>query len=291
MNKLKTDSSCFRVQRKSFKTTTQPYLYRGYKTMISSWRGIPRQFFSTLLIAGFSQMGYATHLDSVTQAQQQIHKKANRSQQHVEKLDDQTQVMLAEFREASLELKNLKAYHDQLAKIVKSQEQEKVELKEQMLEIEITQRNIMPLMLRMQKVLEQFVELDAPFLEKERKLRISSLHKMMDRSDVDLAEKYRRLIEAYMIETDYGRTIESYTGRLELEDKQNTVDFLRFGRLGLYYLSLDGNQAGYWMRKEKRWETLPDSYRSSILQGLRIAKKQAAPDLLKLPVSAPEAIQ
>ncbi len=259
--------------------------------MINSWRGNSRQFLGTLLLTSFSQMGYATHLDSATQVQQQIHNKANISQQHVEKLDNHTQAMLAEFREASLELKNLKVYHDQLAKIVKSQEQEKIELKEQMLEIEITQRNIMPLMLRMQKVLEQFVALDAPFLEQERKLRISSLQQMMDRSDVDLAEKYRRLIEAYMVETDYGRTIESYTGTLQKEGKQSTVDFLRFGRLGLYYLSLDGAEAGYWMRNEKRWGILPDSYRSSILQGLRIAKKQAAPDLLKLPVSAPEVIQ
>ena len=259
--------------------------------MIHLWRGMPRQFVSLLLLSALVQPSYATHLDSATQVQQQIHNKAKRSQQQVEKLDDQTQAMLAEFREASLELKNLKIYHDQLEKIVESQEQEKTELNEQMLEIEITQRNIMPLMLRMQKVLEQFVELDAPFLEQERKLRITNLQQMMDRSDIDLSEKYRRLIEAYVIETDYGRTIENYTGTLELDGKQNTVDFLRFGRLGLYYLTLDGNQAGYWMRKEKRWESLPDSYRSSILQGLRIAKKQAAPDLLKLPVSAPETIQ
>ena len=259
--------------------------------MIIFWRGIPRQFFSTLLLTGFSLTGNATHLDSATQVQQQIHNKANRSQQQVEKLDDQTRAMLSEFREASLELKNLKVYHDQLEKIVKSQEQEKVDLKEQMLEIEITQRNILPLMLRMQKVLEQFVELDAPFLEQERQLRIKGLQQMMDRSDVDQSEKYRRLIEAYMIETDYGRTIESYTGPIELDGQQNTVDFLRFGRLGLYYLTMDGTRAGYWMAKERRWESLPDSYRSSILQGLRIAKKQAAPDLLKLPVTAPETIQ
>lgn len=259
--------------------------------MIHLWRGISRQFVTLPLLATLVQPVYATHLDSATQVQQQIHNKASQSQHKVEKLDDQTQSMLAEFREASLELKNLEVYHDQLEKIVSSQEQEKIDLNEQMLEIEITQRNIIPLMLRMQKVLEQFVELDAPFLQQERKLRITSLQQMMDRSDIDLAEKYRRLIDAYMIETDYGRTIESYTGTLELDGKNNTVDFLRFGRLGLYYLTLDGSQAGYWMRKEKRWETLSDSYRSSILQGLRIAKKQTAPDLLKLPVSAPEAVQ
>lgn len=259
--------------------------------MIRLWRRNLRQFVTLLLLGSFSQTSPATHLDSATQVQQNIHNKASHSQKKVEKLDDQTQTMLAAFREASLELKNIKVYHDQLEKIVSSQEQEKLEINQQILDIEITQQNIMPLMLRMQNVLQQFVELDAPFLEQERQLRIKGLQLMMDRSDVDLAEKYRRLIEAYMIETDYGRTIESYTGTLEMDDKKSTVDFLRFGRLGLYYLTLDGDQAGYWMRNDKRWEILPDSYRSSILQGLRIAKKQAAPDLLRLPVSAPEVLQ
>lgn len=259
--------------------------------MIHFWRGVSRQFVRLLLLNVFVQVAYATHLESAARVQQQTHDSAKISQNKVEALDDQTHSMLAEFREASLELKNLNIYHDQLEKIVTSQEREKIEIHDQMLEIEITQQNIMPLMLRMQKVLQQFVELDAPFLQQERQLRITGLQQMMDRSDIDLAEKYRRLIEAYMIETDYGRTIESYTDTLELEGKKNTVEILRFGRLGLFYLTLDGDQAGYWMRKDKRWETLPDSYRSSILQGLRIAKKQAAPDLLKLPVSAPEVLE
>lgn len=235
--------------------------------------------------------GFATHLQTAESLQLEKQKKAQRSQQRVEKLDDQAQQMLDEFREASLELENIRAYHNQLAKIVQSQEQEKNELEQQMLELEITQRNITPLMLRMLEVLEQFVELDAPFLQQERSLRVSHLKQMMDRSDVTLGEKFRRLLEAYMVETDYGRTIEAYSGDLKREDSNHTVDFLRLGRLGLYYLTLDESEAGFWNKQEQRWQVLDDRYRSAIAQGLRIAKKQAAPDLLQLPVSAPEQVQ
>lgn len=259
--------------------------------MTCPWRSLLRQFLTALFLGGFSATCFATHTESAAQSQQQLLNKARQSQNTVEKLDDQTQSMLSEFRAASLELENLKIYHDQLEKIVASQEQEKAELARQMQEIDVTQRNIMPLMLRMLKVLDEFVELDAPFLEKERRMRISELHQLLDRSDVDLAEKYHRLIEAYMVETDYGRTIEAYKGDLDLDGKKRTVEFLRFGRLGFYYLTLDNSQAGYWDRDKKDWQVLPDAYRSAISQGLKIAQKQAAPDLLKLPVAAPEAVQ
>ena len=233
----------------------------------------------------------ATHLQAAESLQVEKQKKAEQSQQRVEKLDDQTQRMLDEFREASLELQNIRTYHNQLAKIVQSQEEEKNELGRQMLDLEITQRNITPLMLRMLEVFEQFVDLDSPFLQQERKLRVAHLKEMMDRSDVTLGEKFRNLLEAYMVETEYGRTIESYSADLKRGDGNQTVDFLRLGRTELYYLTLDESEAGYWNKRERRWQVLEDRYRSAILQGIRIAKKQAAPDLLQLPVDAPEAMQ
>ncbi len=245
-------------------------------------------FFTLCLISTHS---FAVHLESAESIQIKRQNKAKKSQVRVEKIDDQAQKMLDEFREASLELENIRTYHNQLEKIVQSQEQEKKELTQQMLDIEITQRNITPLMLRMLDVLEKFVALDAPFLEKERQLRVTHLKKLMDSSDIALGEKFRRILEAYLVETEYGRTIEAYSGTLKQGDKNVTVDFLRLGRLGLYYLSLDENEAGLWNKKENRWQVLDDSYRSAIRQGLRIAKKQAAPDLLQLPLPAPEAVQ
>lgn len=233
----------------------------------------------------------ATHLQQAETIQLEQQERAKKSQQRVDRLDDESQRMLDEFRAASLELENIRAYHDQLSKIVQSQEGEIEDLSRQMLDIELTQRNITPLMLRMLEVLEQFVELDTPFLAKERQMRVEDLKQMMDRSDVELGEKFRRLLEAYMVETEYGRTIEAYNGELKRENKNQTVDYLRLGRLGLYYLTLDQSEAGFWDTREKVWRVLDDSYRSAIAQGLRIAKKQSAPELLEVPVRAPESAQ
>jgi hypothetical protein len=95
-------------------------------------------------------------------------------------------------------------------------------------------------------------------------------------------------MEAYQIEMEYGRTIESSRGELSAGGTTRTVDFLRVGRLGIYYQTIDGRESGQWNTGAGQWEALSSRYTSAIRQGLRIARKQAAPDLLTLPVPAPE---
>jgi hypothetical protein len=94
-------------------------------------------------------------------------------------------------------------------------------------------------------------------------------------------------MEAYQIENEYGRTIEAYRSTLAQGDKEITVDFLRVGRIALIYQSLDEAQAGAWSQESRSWEPLDGSFRSAIRDGLRIARKQIAPDLIRLPLPAP----
>ncbi|ODN66608.1 hypothetical protein A9E74_01671 [Methylophaga muralis] len=108
---------------------------------------------------------------------------------------------------------------------------------------------------------------------------------------MNLAEKFRRIFEAYQVETEYGRTLEAYQGEMETEDRSRTVDFLRVGRVGLYYLTLDQREAGMWDQDTRSWQQLPRDSIQSVVQGLKVARKQLPPDLLTLPVKTPEAIQ
>ena len=76
----------------------------------------------------------------------------------------------------------------------------------------------------------------------------------MDRADVTISEKYRRIVEAYQVEMDYGRTIEAYEGELASEGGDpRTVQFLRVGRVTLLYQTLDGRETGYWDADRKAW--------------------------------------
>lgn len=206
---------------------------------------------------------------------------AKKSQQKIDGMSDETDQMLAEYRNVLRQTDSLQIYNGQLEKLVQSQKEEMVSINDQLVNIETTQREIVPLMLKMIDVIAEFVALDIPFLPEERQFRIEALQTLMERADVSLAEKYRRILEAYQVETEYGRTIEAYQGDLVLNGQTRTVDFLRIGRVSLYYLSLDGQEAGVW---DAGWQVLDDRYRQGIEKGLKVAKKQLPPDLLVLPV-------
>lgn len=227
----------------------------------------------------------ADALSKSIQTESAISKSAKASQKKIDGLDDRTRKMLEKYRSATRKTKTLLIYNDHLKTLLDSQETEKASFAQQLEQIETTQREIVPLIINMQQSLEQFVQLDLPFLPEERQQRVARLKDMMTRADVSNAEKFRRIIEAYQIENEYGNTIEAYRADIELNGETSTVDFLRLGRVALYYQRLDASEAGFWDSREKRWETLPDKYLHSIRQGLRIARKETAPDLLTLPIT------
>lgn len=237
----------------------------------------------------FGAQGLAAPLEAAVDAQVKTDQAAAKSQRRVDALSDETAELLAEYRQVTASLDGFHAYNHQLERLIHSQKEEFASLQRQLTDIEVTQREIVPLMLRMVSVLEQFVALDTPFLPVERQTRIEQLKALMDRSDVSLSEKYRRIMEAYQVEAEYGRTIEAYQGTLKAEGKPRTVDFLRIGRVGLFFQTLDGKATGRWDVHERRWVALPDDYQATVAKGLRIARQQAPPDLLLLPVQAPEA--
>jgi hypothetical protein len=241
--------------------------------------------------AGIVWPAAAKALTSAIEAQQALQSESARSQQAVEKLDEETQILLDQYRNALSTLENLKDYNAQMERQVGDQKQEILRKEAELGQIEQTRRHIVPLMLRMLKVYEQLVGLDIPFLPQERQRRLEQLKAMMDRSDITLAEKYRRLLEAYRVEAEYGHTIEAYQGKLENGGAARTVQFLRLGRVGLYYLALDGSEAASWHPREKRWIELDDNFCEPIRQAILIAERQLPPDLVKLPLPAPEAVQ
>ena len=118
--------------------------------------------------------------------------------------------------------------------------------------------------------------------------RIAFLKHTLARADVTIAEKFRQVMEAYNVEMDYGNTIESYRGTLKIGENAREVEFLRVGRIGLLYQSLDGSDIGAWNNETRDWQELGGRYARDIRLGLKVAKKQAAPELLTLPMPAPE---
>lgn len=235
--------------------------------------------------SSLSQPASAQSLNNVSEVAQAATSDGQASQARINKLDDETDELTRTYRAALKQLASLREYNAQMEKLIKRQKAEMVSIRQQIEDVTNVDRTIVPLMFRMIDALEQFVELDVPFLINERRARVQNLRDLMDRSDANPAEKYRKILEAYEIENEYGRTIEAYEGQMEITGEERTVAFLRIGRVALIYQTLDADESGAWSQKDKGFTDLDGDFDTELRSALRIAKQQAAPDLLVVPVT------
>ena len=210
--------------------------------------------------------------------------KSGLTQEQIVKLDEQTRVLLADYQSTSKEYDSLKLYNDQVQKIINSQIEEIENILIKIDELDQTNQRIVPFMLRMIDGLENFIQLDIPFLMDERTDRLNNLKVTMDRGDVSTSEKFRLIVEAYKTELEYGRTIEAYRDNIIIDDVETSADFLRVGRIALTYLTVDGSKGGYWDTNTQTWEKASSSIKRSPEDALKVASKQAPPALIKIPV-------
>jgi hypothetical protein len=240
----------------------------------------------TLPLAGFSQS-----LNQVLDAQHGRTRLAQESQERIDGVVKQTRSLEDQFKAALKEIDGLKVYNTLLGLQVDNQKLKMIDLRESIDQVEVINRQIVPIMTQMIDGLEQFVALDIPYLLDERQERVAKLKDLMERDDVTVAEKFRKVTEAYQIENDYGSTIEAYKDTVNIDGGTREVDFLRVGRISLIYQSQDGKVSGAWDQSARQWLTLGNESKNQIKFALQIATKQKAPDLVLLPVPAPEAGQ
>ena len=242
---------------------------------------------AVLFLSLYSLNIYAAETDvlnSAVETRLKAQKEIVTSQKKVETIAIKTKDMVRQYRDTIRKSDSINTYNKQLAKLIRQQKNELTSIQRQLDNVDETQTNIVPLMLKMIDTLEQFIRLDLPFLLNERQNRVAFLKEIMDRPDVNLPDKYRRIMEAYQIEIEYGRTIETYTDTVTMEGQEYTVDVLRVGRLLLSFQTLDGGQSGIWDKESKSWQKLSSEFDRSINKGLQIAKKPAPPELIKLPI-------
>jgi hypothetical protein len=175
-------------------------------------------------------------------------------------------------------------YNAQIEQQIRSQQSEIMVIEQEIGSLEATAAAVEPLLQKMFTQLEEFVKGDVPFFATERAARIEKLRDTMARVDAGPGERFRRLVEAYQIELEYGRTMSAYKGKLA---DGRDVEFVRLGRVSLFYRTEDGTESGYWDQQQKTWVADRNSARA-IEQALAIAKEQKAGDLLIVPVPVPQ---
>jgi len=233
----------------------------------------------------------AEPLDASIREQIQTAREAAESQQRIDATFDTTQGLLQQYRRSLDDLERLRAYNDHLARMTETQAASIRALETQLDQAQVSRVEVIPLVQRMLDVLERFVALDLPFQQGERRERIDELRNSIDSPSLSVAEKYRRVLKAYQTELEYGRGVDAYRGRHPLDGEERAVDFFRVGRIALLYRTLDGSEVGLWDGTTRSWRSLPHHYATAVEKGLGVAQKQRAPELLRIPVPAPELIR
>ncbi|MCH7893711.1 MAG: DUF3450 domain-containing protein [Proteobacteria bacterium] len=244
-----------------------------------------------LLALGFG-VAQAQSVNNILDAGERNIRLAQASQDRVDKIVEQERKLVDQYNTVNKEVDGLKVYNALMDRQIQNQVEQMAKLAQSIDQVTIMERQIMPLMLRMIDGLEQFISLDIPFLEEERTNRVEKLRDLMERSDVSVAEKFRNVFEAFSIENEYGRTISTYKGALTIAGGTREVEFLQIGRIVLLYQTVDGAFTGTWDKEARSFVELDSgAARTQVRQGLRMARKEIAPELLLLPIDAAEAAQ
>jgi len=158
------------------------------------------------------------------------------------------------------------------------------EKERQLTEIEKIQKNIAPLIAGIIDELQKRIENDLPFLLPERHSRIEKLMKLRDDPEVTVSEKLRKVLEAMLVETEYGNTVEMYQKSIDINDTETLVNIFRFGRIVLFYQTLDMKSCGFYNVATGHWDPLSPSYNRSIIAAMDIGAKRRPVELLTLPL-------
>ena len=213
------------------------------------------------------------------------------SQTKIDLMDDDTSLIVNEYKTVSKQIEGLRVYNAQMRKQIERQEERLKEIDKTMKEAQVMQRQIPPFTRRMLAGIEKSIELDMPFHLAERKERIAFANAAIDNPTVSPAEGLRQVLETYNVEMEYGRKLDNYKDTIEIEGQQREVNVLRVGRLALVYQSSDESLTGAWDNNTDQWVPLDNSYRNPTRKGLKIANRLATVDMLELPIQNPEAVK
>ena len=238
------------------------------------------------LLIGFSVISLANevvevNMESVLEVGRDNQQLSATSQDKIDATERQTDKIVNEYKVVSKQVEGLKLYNAQKRIQIQAQLDLMDKLDEQLVQVVVMQRQIPPLAGKMLDSLETFIKLDTPFRAEERRARVDLVRSSMSKPKVTASEQVRQVLEAYNIEAEYGRKIDTYEDKLS---DGTVVNILVIGRIGMFYQTKDERTSGRWDNEVGEWVELPGSYRKPIRDGIRMAKKLAPVDMLLMPV-------
>ena len=166
-----------------------------------------RRFSSTLTLIVATLLGSALVLSDQIQplldVGEERQKAVQCSQTKFDSLDDDTSLIVNEYKSVSKQIEGLVVYNAQMRAQIQAQEDRLKEIDKTMKEAQVMQRQIPPFTRRMLAGIETSIQLDLPFHLAERKERIAFAKAAIDNPTVSAAEGLRQVLEAFNVEMEY----------------------------------------------------------------------------------------
>ena len=243
-------------------------------------------FMHLCMVTALSLSLHSSDMESVLEVGRDNQQLSAKSQSLIDSTERQTDKIVNEWKAVSKQVEGLKLYNAQKRIQIQAQLDLMDKLDEQLVQVVVMQRQIPPLAEKMLDSLESFISLDTPFRIEERQNRIDLVRSSLAKPKVTASEQVRQVLEAYNIEAEYGRKIDTYESTL---NDGTVVNILVIGRIGMFYQTKDEQSSGRWNNETGQWDELPGSYRKPIRDGIRMAKKLAPTDMLMMPIVKGEA--
>jgi len=171
--------------------------------------------------------------------------------------------------------------------------------------------SLAPMVDKMTAGIARQIRSDYPFEMDMRMPRLQRLEEVVSDPKVPVSDKYRKALNVYKIEVNYGQSLDAKKGnhpltptirvgddeRFEKDekgkfklDKNNEKieifdgSYLRYGRLAYVYMQADSSEALRYDLTTKEWVQLPKGKIADIRRGVRIAAGEAAVNVVRAPV-------
>jgi len=184
-------------------------------------------------------------------------------------------------------------------------------LNAQLANLDELKATIEPMIGKMTAGIARQINSDYPFEMDRRIPRLESLEASVADPTVSIGEKYRKALNVYKLEVNYGQGLEAKKGNhpisptirvgddrwvkdddgaIKLDKKTGLKEeifdgsYLRYGRLAYVYLDADSSGAMRYDLTQKAWVDLPKKNIVDIRRAVRIANGEAAPKVVRVPV-------